>query len=204
MAHSGNPDEQNVDIGERRRGRARDPRLDTAILAAAEQHLRERSYQGMSLESVAAAAGTSVPSVRRRYRDKAELAAAVVDSLRVEPLTRPEGAPREVTLAILENFARNLRRPDSMALLGTLLAEERRTPQLLERFRARLASPRRRILRAAVEDGIQAGELAPGTDPDVVVNMLIGSFYARYVSTAHIPRDWPRRTLAQIWPEPDE
>jgi AcrR family transcriptional regulator len=59
-------------------GRPRNPGLDRAILAAAERQLRELGYARMSLESVAAAAGTTVPSVRRRFRDKAGLAASVI------------------------------------------------------------------------------------------------------------------------------
>ena len=47
-------------------GRPRDPELDRAILAAAEQQLREAGYAGMSLESVAAAAGTTAPAAQRR------------------------------------------------------------------------------------------------------------------------------------------
>jgi hypothetical protein len=30
--------------------------------------------------------------------------------------------------------------------------------------------------------------------------MLIGSFYARYLTLAGIPDDWPNRVLAAIWP----
>src|SRR5205085_914626 len=63
-----------------RRGRPRNPRLDTAILEAAEKQLRERGFGGMTLQSVAAAAETTVPSLRRRYRDKITLAAAVIGS----------------------------------------------------------------------------------------------------------------------------
>lgn len=40
-------------------------------------------------------------------------------------------------LAILQNFQDNLRRPDSLAVVGTLLAEERRHPGLLSAFRTR-------------------------------------------------------------------
>ena len=122
------------------RGRPRDPRLDPAILDAAEQQLRERGYGGTTLESVAAAAGTTVPSLRRRYRDKSALVAAVIDSLRIDPLPAPKGTPRSCAGAILDNFDRNLRRPNSMALLATLLAEETRQPELIERFREQLAS----------------------------------------------------------------
>jgi AcrR family transcriptional regulator len=183
-----------------RPGRPRDPHLDDAILRAAERLLRERGYANMSIEAVAALAGTTVPSVRRRYPGKAALALAVVDSLRVDPLTLGDGPPRERALAILENFGRNLRRPDSIALLATLLSEESRTPELMRRFRDRLAGPRRRALREALELGVKEGQLPAELDPDAAENMLIGAFYARYVGTGSIPRNWARRVLGQIWP----
>ncbi len=181
-------------------GRPRDPSLDQRILAAAEQRLREHGYGGMSIEAVASAAGTSVPSVRRRYRDRAALAAVVIDAWRVEPLPAASGPARQRALAILENFRRNLAPGDSMPLLGTLLAEESRHPELIERFRTRLVAPRRAMLAEALKEGMAAGELRSDTEVDVVVNMLIGSFCARYVARSAIPRDWARRVLGQVWP----
>ena len=183
-------------------GRPRDARLDAAILAAAERQLRERGYGGMSLESVAAAAGTTVPALRRRYSGKASLARAVVDSLRIEAL--PAGttgaSPRDRALAVLENMRLNLEREHSMALLGTLLAEESRNPELIERFRTRLVTSRRERLADAVRSGVAAGELPPDADVDMLVSMLIGSFYARYISDGRLPRSWPQRALSQVWP----
>src|SRR5437764_1087501 len=122
-------------------GRPRDPGLDERILAAADQRLREHGYAGMSIEAVASAAGTSVLSVRRRYRDRSALAAAVIDAWRVEPLPHASGPARQRAVAILENFRRNLALGDSMPLLGTLLSEESRHPEVIEPFRARLVKP---------------------------------------------------------------
>jgi AcrR family transcriptional regulator len=185
----------------RRPGRPRDPKLDAAILAEAEKQLRERGYGEMSLDSVAAGAGTTVPALRRRYDNKVSLAMAVVDSIRIEPLRTGTGAPpRERALAILENFRRNLARGHSMALLGTMLVEEGRNPQLLGRFRARLVKVRRQLLADTLRAGIAAGELPKDTDVDVAVNMLIGSFYAHYISRGRIPADWSHRIMEQIWP----
>ena len=182
-------------------GRPRNPALDSAILAAAGQQLGELGYARMSLESVAAAAGTTVPSVRRRFGSKGALAEAVIRSLRVAELPAQSGPPRARALAILQNFRRNLLREDAMAVLGTLLAEERHHPELLEIFRTRLAGPRRGLLRQALMDGVTAGELPSPADPDVLTNMLIGSFYARYIGTSDLPGDWPQRTLQAIWPD---
>ena len=187
--------------GKRPAGRPRNAALDGAILAAAERQLGERGYARMSLESIAAAAGTTVPSVRRRFGSKADIAEAVVQSLRVADLPATAGPPRAHALAILENFHRNLRRRDAMAILGTLLTEEHRHPELMEVFRARLAAPRRALLRQALAGGITAGELPATADPDILTNMLIGSFYARYIATSQLPADWPEQALAAIWPE---
>jgi AcrR family transcriptional regulator len=182
-------------------GRPRNPGLDRDILAAAERQLRELGYARMSLESVAAAAGTTVPSVRRRFRDKAGLAASVIGSLRIADLPAAGGTPRARALAVLRNFHDNLRRPDSMAIVGTLLAEERHHPELLSAFRSRLVEPRRAPLRDALADAIEAGELPRSADPEVLASMLVGSFYARYLAASAIPDDWAERTLQQAWPD---
>jgi AcrR family transcriptional regulator len=181
-------------------GRPRNPELDRAILTAAEQQLREAGYAGMSLESVAAA-GTTVPAVRRRFGGKAGLAVAVIDALRVDSLPAESGPPRQRALAALRNLRANLLSGNSMAVVGTLLAEERRHPELLAAFRSRLAEPRRAALRRALAEGISSGELPPSADPDVLATMLIGSFYARYIATSDLPDDWAEQTLQHVWPE---
>ncbi|MEY9934993.1 AcrR family transcriptional regulator [Catenulispora sp. GP43] len=184
-------------------GRPRNPELDTAILAAAEQQLREAGYAGMSMESVATVAGTTVPAVRRRFRSKAGLAVAVIDSLRVEGMPEASGPPRVLALAILRNFHANLLRENSMAVVGTLLAEEHRNPEVLAAFRARLVEPRRTALREALAAGVRCGELPGSADPEVLASMLIGAFYARYVATSDVPDDWAEQSLRHVWPDAD-
>jgi AcrR family transcriptional regulator len=188
---------QNImDHPQTKAGRPRNPALDQAILTAAARHLGEFGYARMSLESVAAAAGTTVPTLRRRYQDKAELAAAVVGSLRVEEPPASAATPRAHALAILENFHANLRAMPALAILGSLLTEEERHPELLRLFKTRLVEPRRALLRQA----LAAGDLPESADLDVLASMLIGSFYGRYVTIAGIPDDWPERVLSAIWP----
>jgi AcrR family transcriptional regulator len=183
-----------------RAGRPRDPALDRAILSAAARQLGELGYARMSLESVAAAAGTTVPSLRRRYRNKAELVAAVIGALRVEEPPAGAPSPRAFALAILENFHHNLRAMPALAILGSLLAEEERHPELLHLFKTRIVEPRRALLRQA----LAAGDLPPSADLDALTSMLIGSFYGRYVTLAGIPGDWPDRVLSAVWPAGDQ
>lgn len=179
-----------------RAGRPRNPDLDRAILAAAGRQLGELGYARMSLESVAAAAGTTVPSLRRRYRNKAELVAMVIGSLRVQEPPADAPTPRAHALAIMENFHSNLRAIPAMAILGSLLAEQDRNPELLDLFKTRIVEPRRALLRQA----LAAGNLSNPADLDTLTSMLIGSFYGQYVTAAGIPDDWPDRVLSAIWP----
>jgi len=174
--------------------------VDEAILAAAGRQLGELGYARMSLESVAAGAGTTVPSLRRRYRNKAELVAAVISSLRVEEPPASAASPREHALAILKNFHSNIRALPALAILGSLLAEEQRHPELLQLFKIQLVEPRRALLETALAAGVAAGELPDSADLDALSSMLIGSFYGRYVTVAGIPDDWPTRILAVVWP----
>jgi len=178
-------------------GRPRNPALDRAILSAAARQLGELGYARMSLQSVAAAAGTTVPSLRRRYRTKRELVAVVIGSLRVAEPPADAPTPRAHALAILENFHSNLRAMPALAILGSLLAEEERHPELLHLFKTRIVEPRRALLRQA----LAAGDLPDSADLDALTSMLIGSFYGRYVTIAGIPDDWPNRVLTAIWPD---
>lgn len=58
----------------RRRGAA----LESALLTAAWDELMERGYEGLSLDSVAARAGTSRPVLARRWSDRRDLVIAAV------------------------------------------------------------------------------------------------------------------------------
>ncbi len=105
--------------------------------------------------------------------------------MRVEGIPAEKGPPRRRALAVLRIFGANLLRRNSIAVVGTLLAEERRYPELLAAFRSRLVEPRRSALRRILTEGISSGELPHSADPDILASMLIGSFYARYRHLRH-------------------
>ncbi len=84
----------------------------------------------------------------------------------------------------------------ALAILGSLLVEEERHPELLRLFKTRLVEPRRALLRQA----LAAGDLPESADLDALTSMLIGSFYGRYVTVDGIPDGWPARVLGAVWP----
>lgn len=183
-------------------GRPRDTSLDTAILAAAVRQLAERGYAGMSIEGVAAAAGTSPPSLRRRYPDKLALALAGVDAMPVTALPAVDMSPRADALAVLQNIRDTMVRRDGLAVLAAVLAERDRYPELLARFRRHVAEPREARLRGALVRGVTSGSLPGSLDPGLAVTLLTGSMYSCYLRGERIGGDWAERVLGIVWPEP--
>jgi AcrR family transcriptional regulator len=181
-----------------RRGRPRDASLDDRILDAALRHLAAKGYARLSIESIAEEAGVPKPTVYRRWKSKPDLATAALARLQSqEPFPLACTTRAELT-RILENFRTNLLRPNGMAMIGTLLAEESHHPELLTFFRERIVGPRRRMLREALERGIERGDIDQKADLDCAVNLLVGSFYALYLTGRGIPKDWPRRTVGTV------
>lgn len=136
----------------------------------------------MSIDAVATRAGVSKPTIYLRHATKADLATAAIASMRVEPRPALTDDVRADLIAHLHLLRTGLERPHGMATLGTVLAEEHATPELLALFRERLVRPRRRQLRAVLSAAHDGGELRPEADLDVAVAALVGAFYARYLA----------------------
>jgi AcrR family transcriptional regulator len=148
-------------------------------------------YARMSIDAVAAEAGVSRPTVYLRYANKAELATAALAAYRERELPRESGGTRADLIARLRHFRQGVERPNGMAMLGTVLAEETHTPELLALWRERLVAPRRGELRAILRRARDRGELKPDAGIEAAVAMLVGSYFARYVEKGRAPRSWP-------------
>ncbi|MFN8662177.1 MAG: TetR/AcrR family transcriptional regulator [Thermomicrobiales bacterium] len=202
MTHAGEdpePEQGNTQAG--RPGRPRVPETDRRILDAALRLLARDGYARMSVDAVAASAGVTKPTIYRRYRSKAELAEAALAALAAE---RDASAPdqtgdlRADLVAQLRHFRAGVSRPYGVALVGTVLAEEHETPELLTRYREQIVAPRRRMIRAVLDAAAERGELRPGADLDLAVNALVGAFYAQALAGDPFPADWEERSVATI------
>lgn len=180
-------------------GRPRDAETERRILEVALRMLREDGYNRMSVDSVALEARVSKPTIYRRWASKADLATAAVRTLQsIEPPVRT-GTAKGDLIQTLENFGRSLLRPNGMSLIGTVLAEEFHTPDLIRLFRERIVTPRRRMLRAILEQAKAKREIRRDADLDCAVNMLVGAFYAAYLANSKVPAAFPREMVDIVW-----
>ena len=180
-------------------GRPVDPSIRNAILEATLQLLAEEGYTRMSMDAVAKKAGVTKPTVYRRWKTKEKLAMAAIEQLLGdEAPPRPHPAPSALR-SILGTLQKTLFRPDGMPIIGAVMVEQRHTRDLINHFRERVVQPRRMMLQEVLKHAEKRGDLRPKADIDAAVNMLIGSFYAHYLTDEKIPVTWARRIVDTVW-----
>ncbi|MGE0540595.1 MAG: TetR/AcrR family transcriptional regulator [Dehalococcoidia bacterium] len=191
---------ETADPAPRAPGRPRSAAADRRILDAALRLLLEVGYTGLSLEGVAAAAGVGKTTIYRRYHDKRELAAAAVSGF-VEDVAPSfdTGDARADLLATASRLYEILSGMGFFRMMGTLLVEERRNPELLERFRERVIQPNRARIRTILEAAQRRGDVRPDADLEIAVDTFAGALIARHLTGPEPSPAWMQVLIDQIW-----
>jgi AcrR family transcriptional regulator len=136
----------------------------------------------MTIEEVAARARVGKASIYRRWSSKASLAfdAFLDQSLASQPI-RDTGSLRGDLLAFVRDWIRTVKRTPFGRTLSGLLAEVQSDPELASAWRERFISRVREQRRQVVERAIARGEIPAGSDPDLLLDLLYGALYHRYL-----------------------
>jgi AcrR family transcriptional regulator len=175
-----------------------DPTIDRAITGATLELLRERGFARMSMEAVASTAGVGKPAIYRRFRDKAELVASVIDG-QLSPLEVPEAGDTRAELRTAMERGFPADPPGYVGLIGGLIAEQERNPELIEAFRRSVLLPRRALVRSLIERGQARGDIRADIPPTAALDLLAGPLLARVFAGEDTGRDWQEQAFATWW-----
>jgi AcrR family transcriptional regulator len=169
------------------RGRPRSADADRAILAATVDLLAERGLAAMSIEEVAARAGVGKTTIYRRWPSKGLLALdAFVTSFRAEQARPDTGTLRSDMIAALHTWVRAVTETPMGPMLTGLIAEAQNDPELRGAWRDRVLEPLRVQHRMMLDRAVERGEIPPGVDPDVVLDLFFGAAEHRLL-LGHLP-----------------
>lgn len=183
------------------RGRPRYPEVDKAILKATLQLLATKGYARMTMDDIAAEAGVGKPTIYLRYKGKIDVATAALAHINVQKAPPTTGDSKNDLIAQLRFYQDIMGElATCMQMIGTLLAEEHHTPELLALFRERVIRPRRQLIRDVLEQGVQLGHIRADLDLDMTVELLIGAYYAHYLVGETFPASWAEQVVATMWP----
>jgi AcrR family transcriptional regulator len=175
-----------------------DPQIDQAIEAATLTLLRERGFARMSVEAIASTAGVGKPAIYRRFRDKAALVATVIAG-QLSALDPPDvGDTRaELWMAVEQGFPADGAR--YVGLIGGLIAEQERHPELIEAFRRSVLHPRRATGRALIERGQERGDIRRDIDSEAALDLFAGPFLARVFAGLDTGPRWRENAFTTWW-----
>ncbi|CAM02169.1 TetR family transcriptional regulator [Saccharopolyspora erythraea NRRL 2338] len=159
--------------------RPRDERIDLATLKAVRSLLPEVGYQGLTLEAVAAHAGTTKPAIRRRWPSQKHL---VVDAITEHVGSTPTpdtGCTHCDLVAGIDTLRRTMTGPLLTLTLPPLVADLRDDDVLRNRFFDRFFNPRRQTTARAIERGIERGDVREDVDVELLLDMLAATMTYR-------------------------
>jgi AcrR family transcriptional regulator len=161
--------------GLRRGGRS--ARVVQSVLEATLAELGRVGYVALRFEDVAALSGVNKTTIYRRWPTKAELVRSSILDLGVEEPLHDSGSIRADLVAAVSASVTRLADPGKLGLLRMLQAV-RGDPEVDEIVRA-LRTRHRGLRVDLVKRAIARGELPPGTNAELVVEVILSTIYSR-------------------------
>ncbi|MGW8331154.1 TetR/AcrR family transcriptional regulator C-terminal ligand-binding domain-containing protein [Streptomyces sp. NPDC055808] len=159
-------------VSPRRRG----PVLERAILDAALEQLSTVGWSGLTMEGVAAGAGTGKAAVYRRWPSKAELVADALRSGFAGLDDAPDhGSVREDLYQLCLRIRGTMYSRSGHALRSVLYeCDGAAADGFQELILHRVIEPANRLLREVVRRGVERGDVRPDVTGDLVFDVIPG------------------------------
>jgi AcrR family transcriptional regulator len=174
---------------EKKKGRPRNRETNKAILKAAAEIVIASGLAEMTIEGVAERAGVGKASIYRRWPTKGALAfEAVVDAIMAAEPTPDTGSLEDDLARVAESWVRLSNAPRGGRTLAHFIAEVQSDPDLAVAWRERFVNRIRKERRPIFERAIARGEIPAASDPELIMDLLYGPLYHRYLN-GHLPLD---------------
>jgi AcrR family transcriptional regulator len=165
----------------RQPGRPRSEHARTAILRSTLNLLQHTGFPELTIEAIAADAGVGKTTVYRWWPNKGAL---VVDAFASSTETRlhfPDTGSVYRDMSLQMNQFLGILRTRRGRIVAELLGAGQSDPELLEAFRERFLRQRRQEAYKTLRRGIERGELPKSLDLDLVLDILYGAMYMRFL-----------------------
>jgi AcrR family transcriptional regulator len=153
------------------------------IRQAALEELAEAGYGGFTIESVAARARVGKSTIYRHWRDKLDLIADAFENAHEHMVPGVAAGTVTERITLLVRHVAEVVLDSTFSRCIPALIEGARHDRRLAEFHHGFSAQRRRSLTELIAEGIGSGEFAPGVDPELAVQAILGAvFYGRLMS----------------------
>ena|SRR5215469_14219063 len=199
-------DDSNLSEGVRSRpgGRPRDAALDEAIILATRDRLVRDGYSRMTIGDIVADAKVTRPTLYRRWKNKLDLVVDALDygfrkqrDMYTVDLSQLE--PRNALVEAVRRVDPAYYNPDAMVLMGNIVGEATRTPELLEILRKHAVEPRVTLIEKVLADLQERHAVRADIDARTIATMCFGSYFAAFYRD-EARKEIPEQVVAVLWP----
>ncbi|MGD9879832.1 MAG: TetR/AcrR family transcriptional regulator [Reyranella sp.] len=183
------------------RGRPRDPRIRSTILAAARALLEHGGLTAVTIEGIAAKAGVSRPTIYRYWPNAPAVAMAAFLEASAPPTSGSSGRSPLVALkAQLHAVADAFAAPTGRSVAAMVAAAQSET-ELAKAFRNEFIARNRDTARLLLERCIADRLVAAPADLDLALDLIFGPlFYRLLMGHAPITRGFVDQLLQAVIP----
>ena len=143
--------------------------------------LRRSSFPELSIEAIAADAGVGKATVYRWWPSKGALVVDAFASSTEDELHFPDSGSVYTDMSRQMCQWLGVLRSPRGCVVRAIIGAGQSDPELLLEFRKRMLRPRRQEAYQALQRGIDRGELPRGLDLDLVLDILYGAIYMRFL-----------------------
>ncbi|GAB3476627.1 TetR/AcrR family transcriptional regulator [Nocardiopsis coralliicola] len=164
----------------------RKERSRQAIFTATRALVAEEHYDRVTIEAIAARAGVGKQTIYRRWPSKSAVVFAAFLALSEDAGSRSTALPdtgdleadlKHVLRATAEEFAD----PATDRLIRALTTETANDPALAAQYKEKLADPLDESKKDRLRSAQEAGQLDPGADLDLVLEVLYAPLFQRWL-----------------------
>lgn len=171
-----------------RPGRRRSEESRIAILTAAYELVGEIGYARLTIEGIAARAGTGKQTIYRWWPSKADV---VLDALATKadlqvPIPDEGSYAADLRAFLLASFALG-NQYQLVGILRALMAQAQIDPEFWQRFRDTFLQRRRDALAVITGRARARGDLPPTASPGTVADIVFGVIWYRVLATRELP-----------------
>ena len=177
-----------ADVGgiEHHGGRPLDASRDDALRASALELLADIGYDRLTIDKIAAHAGSGKATIYRRWSGKAEL---VVDALMCQkamPSPSDTGTLRGDFVDLIDQADEHNGRLDAEVMIG-LVSALPHDAELRDVFREQFIEPHARTLVTIITRAVERGEITPPDNLEMIVDVLPALVLQRLLTTGNPP-----------------
>jgi EmrB/QacA subfamily drug resistance transporter len=160
-----------------------DSRPPRDLIGAALQSLAEAGFSSLTFHGVATRAGISTETLGRYWSSKVDLVADALRSVTLDRDLPDTGSFRGDCSIYLRETSADLTDPQLRPIIGGLIGEAAKDPDLAAALRERMLRPGQAAFEELIARADARGELREGIDHEILVDLLVGPLIYRLVVT---------------------